>query len=278
MSAPAKPRAISSPASAGAPQSPALVRQLHQRTRDTSRSPVAAYHFGAQPEQLARRISQNSDVSRRSSTATGRSEDYVSYLRRQKGTVWCDQPQRELNKSSSVLSKESKRRRNAAGARRSLTADGMLPHTHAFYHPKLDMTKELTDARQGGHEPARLSIPRTIDDDPVVADEPVPPAEPEPVDELEFEPDLPPALALSPLGSAGLADAVDDILGAHGLPPADPAFATAPDDMGYGSPLEAQHYYATSVAGRRGSVASINTVREPAMTYPRLVITNPDDL
>ncbi|KAK9388812.1 hypothetical protein V1515DRAFT_596097 [Lipomyces mesembrius] len=70
--------------------------------------------------------------------------DYVKYLRRQRATVWSDRMQRDLltKQRQGHHHKEKER-----GKKPREDEYSTYTHAYAYYHPKLDMTLELSDAR-----------------------------------------------------------------------------------------------------------------------------------
>ncbi|KAK9377558.1 uncharacterized protein V1513DRAFT_113292 [Lipomyces chichibuensis] len=73
--------------------------------------------------------------------------DYVKYLRRQRATVWSDRMQRDLlNKQRQGHHHKEKER----GKKPREDEYSTYTHAYAYYHPKLDMTLELSDARAVG--------------------------------------------------------------------------------------------------------------------------------
>ncbi|KAK9355222.1 hypothetical protein V1523DRAFT_405630 [Lipomyces doorenjongii] len=70
--------------------------------------------------------------------------DYVKYLRRQRATVWSDRMQRDLltKQRQGHHHKEKER-----GKKPREDVYSTYTHAYAYYHPKLDMTLELSDAR-----------------------------------------------------------------------------------------------------------------------------------
>ncbi|KAK9360117.1 hypothetical protein V1504DRAFT_456039 [Lipomyces starkeyi] len=70
--------------------------------------------------------------------------NYVKYLRRQRATVWSDRMQRDLltKQRQGHHHKEKER-----GKKPREDEYSTYTHAYAYYHPKLDMTLELSDAR-----------------------------------------------------------------------------------------------------------------------------------
>ncbi|KAK9468302.1 hypothetical protein V1512DRAFT_259180 [Lipomyces arxii] len=100
--------------------------------------------------------------------------EYVMYLRRQKATVWSDRsPKRAVTiHVRQGTHKDKKKAKEDEYAQ--------YTHAYAYYHPKLDMTLELSDARAvDSTKPGRLAA-REFDSDgnPVGLAEPVEPVEP----------------------------------------------------------------------------------------------------
>ncbi|KAK9247404.1 hypothetical protein V1506DRAFT_558603 [Lipomyces tetrasporus] len=70
--------------------------------------------------------------------------DYVKHLRRQRATVWSDRMQRDF------LTKQRQSHHHKEKEKTKKTRDdeySTYTHAYAYYHPKLDMTLELNDAR-----------------------------------------------------------------------------------------------------------------------------------
>ncbi|KAK9370929.1 hypothetical protein V1509DRAFT_615248 [Lipomyces kononenkoae] len=80
----------------------------------------------------------------------GKKADYVRYLRRQRATVWSDRMQRDL------LTKQRQGHHHKDKERKKSREDEYSTYTHAYayYHPKLDMTLELSDARVMSETPS----------------------------------------------------------------------------------------------------------------------------
>ncbi|KAK7206315.1 hypothetical protein BZA70DRAFT_288692 [Myxozyma melibiosi] len=125
-------------------------------------SGVEDAHTVSEEESLAKAVTDSTPAV----PASERKADYVTYMRRQKATVWCDRVPTNLITKSKTRHTTAAHGSSSKKKKDSQRADefSSYMHAYAYYQPKLDMTLELSDARVVSHSSSRLAL-RALDQD-----------------------------------------------------------------------------------------------------------------